>query len=271
MIERRPPARTRPLIVGLLLIFLGACAHTPDNNPAAPPGEVAVHDPAEPVNRVLFGFNRVVDNWLLKPLATAYGWLPEPVNDGVHNVVTNLSEPGVFINDLLQGNGRRSANTLGRFLTNSTVGVLGIFDVASHWRMPYHDADMGQTLGVWGIGDGPIIELPLLGSSNSRDATGRVIGLFLDPFGQTDSETVDTIKTGKRVAGTLDNRYQALPLTDRLEQSPDYYQAMRDYIARRRAELVFEGRVGAVAPEAANDDATASPEQRPTPAGAEAP
>ncbi len=260
MIERRPPTRTRPLIVGILLIFLGACAHTPDNDPATPPDQVAVHDPAEPVNRAVFGFNRVLDTVLLKPLATAYGWLPEPVNDGVHNVLANLGEPEVFINDLLQGNARRSANTLGRFLTNSTVGVLGIFDVASHWSMPYHDADMGQTLGVWGIGAGPIIEIPLLGSSNSRDAAGRVVGLFLDPFGQTDSETVDSIKAGKRVAGVVDGRYQALPLTERLEQSPDYYQALRDYIAQRRAELVFEGRVGAVAPEAANDDAPAPKE-----------
>lgn len=72
--------------------------------------------------------------------------------------------------------------------------------------------------------------------------------------GRTDSETVDSIKAGKRVAGGVDGRYQALPLTDRLKRSPDYYQAMRDYIAQRRAELVFEGRVGAVAPEAANDD-----------------
>lgn len=265
MPSRRLPTLFRVSLTAALLLLLGGCAHTapPPAGPAdaAGPTTVVVHDPAEPVNRVVFGFNRVLDTVLLKPLATAYGWLPEPVNDGVRNVVNNLGEPKVFINDVLQGNGRRSANTLGRFVVNSTVGLLGLFDVASHWNMPYHDADMGQTLGVWGVGNGPIVELPLFGSSNSRDAAGRVIGLFLDPFGGTDSDTVKDIETGKRVAGTVDGRYRALPFTERLEQSPDYYRALRDAIAQRRAGLVEQGRAGEVRPEAP----PAAPESAPQP------
>lgn len=263
LLHHRLAALFRVSLTATLLMLLGGCAHSPPAAApadAAPPATVLVHDPAEPVNRVVFGFNRVLDTVLLKPLATAYGWLPEPVNDGVRNVVNNLGEPEVFINDVLQANGRRSANTLGRFVINSTVGLLGLFDVASHWHMPYHNADMGQTLGVWGVGNGPIVELPLFGSSNSRDAAGRVIGLFLDPFGGTDSDTVKDIKTGKRVAGTVDGRYRTLPLTERLEKSPDYYRALCDAIAQRRAGRVQQGRAGEVRPET-----PAAPETAPQP------
>lgn len=251
MALRCDPMSARAAMLGVFLLLISACAHNPPEvaAPDTPRSEVTVYDPAEPVNRVVFGFNRVLDTVLLKPLATAYGWLPDPVNDGVHNVLNNLGEPEVFINDLLQGNARRSANTLGRFVVNSTLGLVGIFDVASHWGMPYHDADTGQTLGVWGVGGGAIIELPLLGSSNSRDAVGRVIGVFLDPFGYTESDTVADIKTAKRMATIVDGRYRALPLTERLEQSPDYYRALRDAIARRRAMMVLEGRAGQVGEE----------------------
>jgi phospholipid-binding lipoprotein MlaA len=219
---------------------------------SAPPA----HD--EPINRAVFAFNRGLDTAILKPVARGYSHFPSPVKNGVRNFVRNMQEPVVFANDLLQANLLRSLNTAGRFVVNSTVGVAGIFDVAGHWGMPYHGADLGQTFGVWGIGPGHTVELPVFGSSNVRDAVGRVLTMGLNTLGDN-SDTVQTLDTIKTVGGIVDGRARALPLTDRLEQSPDYYAALRDDAARRRLALVEDGRVGAVQPaEAPTQDRAAT-------------
>lgn len=199
----------------------------------------------EPINRKVFAFNKVVDAGVLRPVARGYSHLPRPVRGGVRNFAQNLREPLVFANDLLQGNGLRSLNTAGRFVINSTVGVAGIFDVAGHWGMPRHDADLGQTFGVWGIGPGHTVELPVFGSSNVRDAVGRILTLSFNRLGDN-SDTVSTLNTTATVAGIVDGRARALPLTDRLAQSPDYYAALRDNAAARRAALVEDGRRGEI-------------------------
>lgn len=234
-----------PQLAGLALLCLAGCAQV-DVAPGDCAATANASDPAESVNRRLFAFNRVLDDYALKPLARGYEKLPEPVQSGVHSFVDNFGEPKVFVNDLLQGNFKRSANTLGRFGVNTTVGVLGIFDVAEHWGMPHHRADFGQTFGVWGVGDGPILELPLLGSHNSRDSLGVVMGFLLNPLGGVDSDTYDALATVDTVGGVVDGRAEALPLTDRLEHEPDYYLALRDSIAQRRTLLVDDGRLGDV-------------------------
>lgn len=113
-------------------------------------------DPLEGINRAVYDFNRVLDGLLLKPAAMIYrGVLPEEVRDGVRNVLDNLQGPVILVNDLLQGETKRAQITAERFAINSTVGVLGIFDVAKGYGRYKHSEDFGQTMGTWGVGDGP--------------------------------------------------------------------------------------------------------------------
>ncbi len=225
-----------------VLAPLVGCSHTERQVDCAAIG-YELRDPLEPANRSVFGFNRVADEYVLQPVARGYAKLPQPVQDGVHNFAANFAEPKVFVNDVLQGNGQRAMNTVGRFTINTLLGVAGLFDTAGRMGLVHHKADFGQTFGVWGIGDGPVLEWPLLGSANSRDSVGRVANFLFSPFGDN-SDTVATIGTINTVGSTVDGRAEALPLTDQLETGPDYYSALRDYTAAARARLVAEGKLG---------------------------
>ena len=245
-ITKPAPLFVRSTVVVVLAALVSGCSSTP----AATPGSCesatyTVYDPAEPVNRGIFAFNRTVDDYALAPVARGYLKLPEMFQAGVHNFVANFGEPKVFINDLLQGNGQRSVNTLGRFVINTTAGIVGLIDVSGKLGIERHKADFGQTFGVWNLAPGPIVELPLLGSANLRDATGKVLSFAVDPFGDN-SSTVDTLGTINTVGGVVDGRAEALPLTDELQAEPDYYVALRDATAQRRADLVAQGKLGAV-------------------------
>jgi phospholipid-binding lipoprotein MlaA len=236
-------ARNTSIVV--LAAGLAGCRSQPSAIAQVSCADIAysVNDPAEPFNRGVFAFNRVVDNYALAPVARGYRYLPDFFQTGVHNFVENFGEPKVFINDVLQGNPGRSVNTLGRFVLNTTVGVVGLIDVSGMVGIPRHDADFGQTFGVWGIGNGPIVELPLFGTSNSRDAAGRVLGFVVDPFG-SHSDTVDTLSTINTVGGIVDGRAEALPLTDSLQKLPDYYSALRNVVAEHRSAYVADGKQG---------------------------
>lgn len=242
------PALARHAALALTLSWLAGCSSQAPNEPRpCTPTDTVVYDPAERVNRGIFAFNRVVDDYALAPVARGYRHLPDVVQQGVHNFASNFGEPKVFINDLLQGNPKRSVNTLGRFAVNSTIGVLGLINVSDPLGIPRHDADFGQTFGVWGIGNGPIVELPLLGTANSRDASGRVLSFFFDPFGDH-SDTVQTLGTVATVGGVIDGRAALLPLTDSLQNMPDYYSALRNFVAEHRAAFVEEGKQGLTDP-----------------------
>jgi phospholipid-binding lipoprotein MlaA len=203
------------------------------------------NDPAEPANRAIFKVNQFVDRHVLHPVATAYkDYVPGGVQRGIHNFVHNLGEPQVVLNDVLQCNFRRAGTTTLRFGVNTTAGVGGMFDVATGWKLPGHQADFGQTLGVWGVGPGPFVELPLFGPSNVRDTVGKAAGAVADPFGSTvgiaSLMTIGYVRSG---FGLLDGRAEALEVTDPLEkQSLDYYATLRSVSAQRRADLVAEGK-----------------------------
>ena len=207
----------------LTVSYLAGCAN-PTKAPSTRCAQVnyPVHDPAERVNRSVFAFNRAVDNYALAPVARSYRYLPEFFQQGVHNFASNFSEPKVFINDLLQGNPRRSVNTLGRFAVNTTVGVVGLIDVSDRLGIPRHSADFGQTFG------------------------GKVLSFLVSPLG--DSDTVQTLGTISLVGGTVDTRASLLPLTDSLQKLPDYYSALRNVVAQNRAAFVLEGKEGATSP-----------------------
>lgn len=214
----------------------------------------AVNDPAEDINREIFRFNKFLDDNILKPAARAYidGFSPE-VRKGIHNFVTNAGEPLVFANDVLQGNAGRAWNTTQRFAINSTAGVAGFVDVAGSWGREYHYADLGQTFGVWGMGPGPIVQIPFLGPSNLRDSFGLATtsaGFFVLPG--TAGNIISYSETGVTVVDDVGYRASLLPNTDALEKnSKDLYESIRLIKAQWRAKLVEDGKAGFVSREAA--------------------
>ena len=217
-----------------------ACAHVPvDPDPRAEYDKV--NDPAEPTNRAIFAGNRFVDRHVLKPVANAYvDYVPDRVRRSIHNFVSNLEGPEILVNDLLQGNMSRAWTTTERFVINTTVGVAGIFDPATGWGMPRHTADFGQTFGVWGMGPGPSVQLPLFSFSNVRDSAGKVLGFVANPLDYIVPDAASAADGGLNV---VDGRATLLPTTNLLEQtSLDYYAALRSTMAQRRAALVEEGK-----------------------------
>jgi phospholipid-binding lipoprotein MlaA len=237
------------VVAGLLLLFTG-CATSSSDPPSAEEAD-SDNDPAEGVNRAIFKANLAADHAVMRPVAQAYtDHVPEVVQTSVHNVVQNLKEPAVALNDLLQGNVNHAWQSVQRLAVNTTVGA-GIVDVAAKWGLPPHKADFGQTLAVWGVGEGPFVELPLLGPSNPRDALGTAVDLALNPltFVGGAPATYAGVATGG--ANLVDVRAQHLHDLDELERnSLDYYAALRSvYRQHREAEITAakqpeaEGRV----------------------------
>src|SRR6266478_10165019 len=232
-----------PAIASILLLV--ACASVP-KDPDARAEYDRANDPAEPTNRAIFAGNQFVDRNALQPVARAYeDHLPSGVRKSLHNFVSNLREPAIAVNDVLQANFSRAWTTTQRFVINSTVGGAGLFDVASDWHRPDHDADFGQTFGVWGIGTGPSVQLPLFGPSNVRDAVGKVVGFVGNPLGFVPGGTMSTIESAGTGVGAVDGRADLLGVTDKLEQSSlDYYATLRSIEAQRRAAFIEEGKTG---------------------------
>lgn len=218
---------------------LSACASTSQTTTAD--GEVEVYDPMEGVNRGVFAFNDAVDDVLLKPVAKGYrAVVPKPVRSGLRNFLNNLRSPIVIANQLLQGDLEGTGNALVRVAVNTTVGVGGLFDVAATGGIKDEPEDFGQTLGVWGVGHGPYMVLPLLGPSSVRDGTGMLVDSFADPVRlylfNTGRESVHYVRVG---LSALDKREELLDVMEDLEKNSfDYYAAMRSAYIQRREALV---------------------------------
>lgn len=195
-------------------------------------------DPIESANRAVFDGNQFIDRHVLKPVAGGYReTVPGAMQRGISNMLSNLREPSVAVNDLLQGNPARSLATLWRFGVNSTVGALGIFDVAADYGLERHHADFGQTLGVWGVGTGPYLTLPLLGPSNLRDAAGTVVNMALNPLPLGPAAPAVT------VGQALDQRIQAADALEQMERSSvDFYASLRSAYLQQRQALVADGK-----------------------------
>lgn len=162
------------LIVGSL-VLLGGCSSVPDQTAVEDEGDP--RDPLESINRPIYNFNmNVLDKYLLRPASVFYrDYIPSPVRTGLHNASDNLSEPASAVNNLLQGNGQDSLRNLGRFLVNSTFGVVGVFDVAQMWGVPAKQDKFGEVLGSYGIGNGPYLMLPGMGPTTLRDTSGKYV------------------------------------------------------------------------------------------------
>ncbi|UCH74976.1 MAG: VacJ family lipoprotein [Rhodospirillales bacterium] len=230
-----------------LILALSACATRPTD-----PEELAyfneLNDPLEPMNRAIFEFNQVVDRALLRPLAIGYRTvLPRGVRAAVRNFINNLEAPVVLINDLLQGEGLRARDTVGRFTTNTILGLGGLIDIATDAGIPYHDEDFGQTLAVWGFDSGPYLILPLYGPSNIRDTAGLAGDIVLDPVGYyIRREHGLTGSVIRYTVDTVDWRAANLELIDELRRSSiDFYAATRSAYRQQRANEIRNGRFDA--------------------------
>ena len=255
----------RLLFSGLCLLALSACG-TMQNRPVADavPADTAqptaanakdagataeqdnAHDPLEGFNRAMYTFNDKLDKYVLKPVAKGYHAVaPTPVRRSVANFFSNLHDPAVMLNNLLQGKPGQAASDLGRFMVNSTIGIFGLFDVSSKFGLPKHDEDFGQTLAVWGVGDGPYLVLPFFGPSNMRDAPALVVDWETYPLNhpptnnKKDSGTRDKLW----VLEVIDKRSQLLDASDILEQAAgqDPYIFVREAYRQHRRNLIYDG------------------------------
>jgi phospholipid-binding lipoprotein MlaA len=228
------PASLYRMALVLLLgtaLGLGGCATGPDRDP---------RDPLEPFNRAAYSFNELLDEVLLEPLARGYNYItPSPVNRGVTNFFNNLGDIRSALNNLLQFKIGRAFSDVGRVAINSTVGILGLIDVASNLNLPRYDEDFGQTLGAWGMGSGPYIVLPVLGPTTARDGVGIVADWFADPVNYIED---DTVRYSLRGLNIVDTRADLLSASRVLSQAAlDPYAFIRDAYLQRRQDMVYDG------------------------------
>jgi phospholipid-binding lipoprotein MlaA len=209
--------------------------------PAAADEPVA--DPWEPFNRSMFAVHETLDKAVLEPVARGYvAVTPAPVREGVGNVLDNLKAPVVLANDVLQFKPDRALTTTGRFLINSTLGIAGIFDVASLMGMQKHDEDFGQTLATWGVGEGPYLFVPVLGPSNLRDGLGRFADGAIDPLNTQDFRSEDDIRAARGALTGLQTRGDILDVIDEVRAANDPYLTIRTTYQFLRESEIRDGK-----------------------------
>ena len=195
-------------------------------------------DPFERFNRVMFGFNEGVDKIVLKPIAKGYRFIaPKPVEKGVSNFFSNLGEVTTIANDLLQLKGKQAVKDTGRLAINSTIGIFGLFDVATKMGLDKNKEDFGQTLGRYNLPQGPYLVLPFLGPSTIKDAGGRVVDVFTNPLTYYPDEKVYNYSL--RGMDIVDTRASLLDLEDLL--TGDKYNAMKNLYLQSREFATKDG------------------------------
>lgn len=247
----------------LSLLLLSASASRADTPTAAPPAvdsvEQGTYDPLERVNRVIYKFNDRVDRAILKPVAKGYDAItPNVVQHSIRSFFSNLLSPTVVVNDVLQGKFRQSAADTGRFLVNTTVGIAGLFDVARHMGLKPHNEDFGQTLGVWGVGEGPYLVWPILGPKNLRDSFGWFGDFATNPVTYVNDSTD---QWGLWALNLVDTRAGLLGVSDILDQAAgqDEYLFVREAYRQRRLNLIYDGNPPKPKPEFFDDDSVVMP------------
>ena len=221
--------RAAPL---LLTLAVAGCASAP--------GRTTNKESFEGLNRGVYKFNDTIDRAALKPVAKGYRKVtPGFVRTGIGNVLSNLEYPGTFINQFLQGKVVLGLKDTGRFLLNSTLGVAGIFDVATPLGLEKNDEDFGQTLAVWGVPSGSYVNLPLFGPSSVRDAPSRVVDWFTTPLQYTDLPW--EADWAQRIISPIHTRSELLPLDETLQRTYDPYVFIRDAWVQQREFNIFDG------------------------------
>jgi len=218
--------------------------------------KTSVSDPLAPVNRFMFGVNDVLYFWVVKPVSQVYvAVVPKPARTGIRNFFHNVATPARLVNCILQGKDSGADAELARFLINTTVGVLGIWDPArDRWEIKPAEEDLGQTLGVYGLGNGPYLVLPLLGPSTLRDSVGMIGDMFLDPVRYVEP---DAVSIGISATDTVNSMSFRLGDYESLKAATvDPYIAMRDaYLQYRRKQIQDDGSA---------DSERAAPAEEPT-------
>jgi len=254
-------ARALPrAVAALALAAIAGCATAPqgvDRHTTGP------KDPYESVNRKIFSFNDTLDTYALKPAAKAYNAvLPSPIRTGIHNFFGNFSDAWSAVNQLLQGKPSDAGEMTLRVLTNTTIGIAGIFDPATSLGFERRSEDLGQTLGRWGIQPGPYLVLPLFGSSDIRDALTLPADTYVTPALLVPSTWQ---KLGVDTVGVIDTRAGLLGASQMLDELAfDRYTFMRDAYITRRRSLVYDGNP----PDLPDEDDTDDSKSAPAPAGA---
>ena len=222
----------RWLLGGVLAFALVGMAGAQEGNP---------QDPFEGFNRSMFAVNEVVDAYAAKPVAQVYdNAMPLPVKVGVGNFFGNAGDLWIGLNSALQGKFGEASVDLGRLLINSTVGILGLFDVASELGLEKHDEDFGQTLAVWGVGEGYFFFWPVIGPRTTRDTLAWGVDSFADPVAYV--YPIAT-RNGARLVRFADIRAGLLPADKLVEEAAlDKYSYLRDAYLQRRRNQVYDGR-----------------------------
>lgn len=216
----------------LLSLLLTACAGT--QNRHTDPQK----DPWEGFNRKIYAFNDGLDK-VVRPVAVGYDKvMPDPFQRGVGNFFRNLDAPVTFVNQILQGKVTQSADTFGRFLINSTIGLLGFFDIASRMGIPFYNEDLGQTLASWGYEDSRYLMLPFFGPSTVRDGTGRLADSYYHPVGRA---VHGRDRWGLLIFRGIDQRARFLDQDAELERAYDPYVLMRDVWLQNRRYQIYDG------------------------------
>jgi phospholipid-binding lipoprotein MlaA len=210
---------------------------------AVPEPASAVSDPWEGFNRELYAVHDGIDRVVLEPVARGYRAItPSFFRTGVSNFLSNLRSPVIFANDVLQAEPSRAGTTVARFGVNTTVGVLGLFDVAARIGLEPHDEDFGQTLAVWGVDAGPYIFIPVLGPTNLRDGFGRIVDIFIDPLTYAEFEGDDTFRTSRTVLTGVSAREALLDTIDDIRaNSLDPYVSIRTSYGLLRESAISNG------------------------------
>jgi phospholipid-binding lipoprotein MlaA len=218
------------------VFLLGACS-------SVQTGLSEAVDPAESTNRQIFDFNLTIDSMALRPTAERYQtYVPQRLRNGVRNALDNLHAPVVIANDVLQGQPKRAGQMTGRFLVNSTLGLGGLLDMSTRMGLEGHDEDFGQTLAVWGVGEGPYLMLPLLGPTCPRDVVGRTVDLALDPTMYIRIKRHIMWVGVREYITILDTRSRNLESLDDIERnSMDFYATVRSIFLQHRASEIRNG------------------------------
>ena len=231
------------LLFPLLLVGCATTHHSPDSARAV--------DPLENTNRAVYALNNRIDRVLFKPAAEIYReQLPQPFRVVVSNFFRNLGEPTTILNDILQGKGRQTINDGARFAINTTLGVFGLFDIATPLGLTHHHEDYGQTFARWGIPDGPYLVLPLFGASNLRDTAGKLPALFFsDPLFIISDEPYlgagryGLLHAGFRTLHAIDLRAQLLSVDPLIEIQLDPYLFLRETYRQHRLNAINDDRL----------------------------
>jgi len=229
----------RPVIAAFVLILAGllsACATQTAEQRAS--GEI--FDPYEQTNRKIHDFNKVIDKNLFRPASTGYvSFIPEPMVISFTNFSENLSLPSDVVDALLQGDLKTAGNGVVRFVINTTVGFAGLADPATDFQIPQVDTDFGETLHVWGYGEGPIVELPFYGTTSRRDAVGVVANFFTNPLTFAPTRPVENIGVWAELLERMGDRGNFSDTVDSIlyESADSYAQSRIIYLQNRRFEL----------------------------------